>query len=149
MAVKQTTTDCVDVLDILKLVFVAFAPPITSFLGAVVVTNAAEEAIHATTPQELLDKLIWFVIIWLLIPGLQITVASFAMRFNIYSRLARRLAPWLLGVGFVASLISITSYAHFLSLLNEEWRGITQFTYFIPMLLTYMMAINCLLLDCD
>jgi hypothetical protein len=139
-----TTTDW---SDIIKVVFIAFAPSVVSFFGAIAVTNAAEEAIHAATPQEALDRFIWFVIIWLLIPGLQFIMASLAMGLSIHSRLAMRLAPWLLGVGFIASLTSIASYAHFLSLLNEKWRGITQFTYFTPLLLTYLIAANQLLSD--
>jgi len=137
----------VDTSDVLLLIFVAFAPPLISFLGALVVTNAAEEVMHATTPQELIERFLWFVFIWLLIPILQLAVASAAARISIHSALARGLAPWVLVAGFTASLISIMFYDHFFSMLTEGWREMTQFTYIVPMFLTYTITIGRLLFD--
>jgi len=136
-------------LDVLLLVFVAFAPPLISFFGAAAVTNAAEEVMNATTRQELIEKLIWFVIIWLLIPVLQLAVTSIATRISIYSGLARGLAPWILAAGFIASLVSIMLYDRFFSMLNEGWKEVTQFAYTAPMFLTYMIAAGRLLFGYD
>ena len=134
-------------LDVLLLVFVAFAPPLISFLGAAAVTNAAEEVINATTQQELIEKLIWFTLIWLLIPALQLAVTNIAMRISIYSRLARVLAPWILAAGLIASLVSVMLYDRFFSMLNEGWKEMTRFIYIVPMFLTYAIAVGRLLFD--
>jgi len=136
-------------LDVLLLVFVAFAPPLISFFGAAVVTNAAEEVMSATTQQELIEKLIWFVIIWLLVPILQLAVTSIAMRISIYSGLARDLAPWILAAGFIASLVSVMLYDRFFSMLNEGWKEMTRFAYVAPMFLTYAIAAGRLLFGYD
>ena len=135
----------VDTSDVLLLIFVAFAPPLISFLGAPIVTNAAEEVMRATTPQELIERFLWFVFIWLLIPFLQLAVTSAAARISIHSPLARGLAPWVLAAGFTASLISITFYSHFFAMLAEGWREMTQLTYIVPMFLTYTITVNRLL----
>jgi hypothetical protein len=137
-------------LDVLLLVFVAFAPPAISFFGAAAVTNAAEEVIYAVMQQEPIgEKLIWFTLIWLLIPSLQFTVTSAVARISIYSRLARGLAPWMLAAGFAASLVSIMLYDRFFSMLNEGWKEMTRFAYTAPMFLTYAIAAGRLLFDYD
>ena len=137
----------VDELDVVKVVFVAFAPPAVSFFGAVAGAYAVDSLIHAATPQEALDRLAVLHIIWLLIPMLQVTVASSAMRISIHSRRAKRLAPWLLAAGFVASLISIPFHDPFLNALKEGWRQFTAFAFFAPMISTYIVATNRLIVD--
>jgi hypothetical protein len=87
------------------------------------------------------------VIIWLLVPALQVGVASSAMRLSIYSRWAKRIAPWLLAAGFAASLISIPFYDPFLSAFKEGWRQLTAFITFTPMISTYAITANRLILD--
>jgi hypothetical protein len=136
-----------DALDIVKVVFVSFAPPAVSFGGAVAGAYAVDRLIHAATPRETLDWLVTVIVIWLLIPTLQFAVASSAMRISIYSRRAMRLAPWLLAAGFVASLISIQFYGPFLNAFKEGWREMTVFITFTPMLLTYITATNRLIAD--
>ena len=136
-----------DALDIAKIAFVAFAPPAISFFGAVAGAYAVDRLIHAATPQETLDWLAVVVIIWLLVPVLQATVASSAMRLVIYSRRATRLAPWLLAAGFAVSLISIPFYDPFLSVFKEGWRQLTAFITFTPMISTYAIAANRLVAD--
>jgi hypothetical protein len=143
----SVTSQDVDVLDVVKVVFVAFAPPAISFFGAAAGAYAVDSLIHATTPQETLDRLATLNIIWLLIPTLQATVASSAMRLSIYSKRAMRLAPWLLATGFAASLISIPFYDPFLNAFREGWREMTAFATFMPMILTYIIAANRLIVD--
>jgi len=143
-------------LDVFPLVFVAFAPFFISFFGAAVVTNAAEEAVNvagkaatdAAARQELAKKLVRLVSIWFLIQALQFAVASAAMLIKIYSRPARRLAPWLLAGGFVASLMSVALYGHFFSML-EKWMRITGFTYIMSIFVTYLIALSRLPTDYD
>ena len=136
-----------DALDIAKVVFIAFAPPTISFSGAVAGAYAVGRLIHAATPREMLDWLAVVVIIWLLVPVLQATVASSAMRLSIYSRRAMRLAPWLLVAGFAVSLISIPFYDPFLSVFKEGWRQLTAFITFTPMISTYTIAASRLVAD--
>jgi hypothetical protein len=125
-------------LDVFLLIFAAFAPPVIYFFGAAAAANAAEEVIYAAAHREhIVEKLIWFMLVWLLIPALQLAVASAAARISIYSRLARRLAPWVLAAGFAASLISIMSYDRFFSMLSEGWKELTQLVYAMPMFPTY------------
>jgi len=128
-------------VDILQLVFVAVAPVLITVFGAIYVTDAAEATIHAKTPDEALDKFIWFAVIWLLIPALQYAMAGIAARINIQSEEAKSLAPWILGAGLIASLVSTTLYSHFFSLLTEGfWREVTRFHYIAPIFLTYGIA---------
>jgi hypothetical protein len=135
-------------VDILQLVFIATAPVLITIFGAMYATAAAEAAIQAKTPEEALSKFTWFVIIWLLIPVLKYAVASIAMRISMQSEVAKRLAPWILGVGFVASLVSIQLYNHFFSLLTEGfWREVTRFHYTAPIFLTYGIALLRSLID--
>ena len=131
-----------DALDVVKVVFVALTPPAISFGGAVAGAYAVDRLIHAATPQETLDWLAVVVIIWLLVPVLQVAVASSAMRLSIYSRQAKRLAPWLLATGFAISLISIPFYDTFLNVFREGWRQLTAFAIFTPMISTYIVAAN-------
>jgi hypothetical protein len=51
--------------------------------------------------------------------------------------------------GFAALLVSIMLYGRFFSMLNEEWKEMTQFTYTMPMFLTYMIAVGRLLFGYD
>jgi len=131
--------------DILQLVFISIAPVLITIFGAIYVTDAAEAAINAT--EKALDKFAWFIIIWLLIPALKYAVAIIAMRISIQSKVAKRLAPWILGAGLTASLVSTTLYNHFFSLLTESWREITQFHYTAPIFLTYGIALLRSLID--
>jgi hypothetical protein len=136
-----------DVLDVVKVVFIAFAPPAIYFFGAAAGAYAVDSLIHAATLQEALDSLMTVNIIWLLVPALQVSVASSAMRLSIYSRRAMRLAPWLLAAGFAVSLISIPFYGTFLNAFREGWREMTAFITFTPMFLTYITAANRLIAD--
>jgi len=133
--------------DILQLVFISIAPVLITIFGAIYVTSAAEAAIHAKTPEEVLDKFTWFVIIWLLIPALKYAMVSTATRISIQSEVARRMAPWILGAGLIVSLVSTTLYSRFFSLLTEGWREITQFHYTAPIFLTYGIALLRSLID--
>jgi hypothetical protein len=134
-------------VDVLQLIFIAVAPALITVFGAIYVANAAEAVIHAKTPEEAVENFIWFVIILLLIPGLKYAMASIAMRIHIQSQLAKSLAPWILGAGFIVSLLSIQLYDHFFSLLTEGfWRDMTRFHYTVPVFLTYGIAFLCLLI---
>lgn len=137
----------VDAVDIVKVIIISFAPAVASFLGAAVGSHAIDEVLHAATPREALEKFAVLNAIWVLIPAPQIAIAAFAMNVRIRSGLARRIAPWLLGAGFVASWFSISSYSYFLSFLKEGWRGMTALIYFMPMLTTYAVAANSLFLE--
>jgi hypothetical protein len=136
-----------DVLDVVKVVFVAFAPPAISFIGAAAGAYAIDSLIHATTRQELVEGLILFMLSWLLIPALQAAVASSAMQLSIHSKRAMRLAPWLLAIGFIVSLISIQFYDTFLGAFKEGWRQLTAFITFTPMIATYIIAASRLIVD--
>jgi hypothetical protein len=131
---------CEDGADLMEVAFVAFAPAVISFFGAVAGAWVADGLVRATTSRELLAWLANFIIIWLMIPTLQAAVASYASRIDICDRRARRLAPWLLATGFATSLASIPFYSPFLSLFKEGWRQLTEFTYFAPMLATYAVT---------
>jgi len=145
---EQSATSSQDVVDLLKVVFVAVASPAVLFGGAVVWQRVADELFRATTLADALEKLMLFIFMWLAIPLLQGVVASFVMRFSpIRSRLAMRLAPWLLVASFVASLIAFTAYAPLFSLFKEGWRELTEFVYFISMITTYLIALGRLLID--
>ncbi len=142
-----------DVSDVLRLVFVAFAPLFISFFGAAVVTDVAEEvvnaaakaAVDATARQELAKKTVRLISTWSLIQALQLAVFGVAVSINIRSRPARRLAPWLLAGGFIASFASIVLYGRFFSMVNEKWWGIAGFNYIMSIFLTYIYALNRLL----
>ncbi len=140
-------------LDVIPLVFVAFAPPLISFFGAAAVANAAEEVVNvagkvatdAAARQELTKKMARLVSTWLQIKALQLAVLAVAVSINIRSRLARRLAPWLLVGGFIASLMSIALYGRFFSMVNERWWGMVVFNYIMLIVVTYLTALSRLL----
>ncbi len=142
--------DEADVLDVLQIAFIAFAPPIISLLGAVAVTHAAEEVINAAisvatgmaTKREFIEKFVLFGLIWLALPFLHFAVASVAMRVEIYSELTKRLAPFLLVIGLAASVASIPFYDRFFSMLTEGWREMTQFLYTVSPFPTYLIAFS-------
>jgi hypothetical protein len=140
----------VDVIDVVKLIIISIVPPVGLFLGAAMANHTLDEIFHAATPQEAVDKVVLLYYIWALIPTPQIVIAYFAIRFakhgEICSRLARRIAPWLLGAGFVASFLSIPLYDRFLSYVSDGWREATVFTYFTPMILTYSAMFGHLIL---
>ncbi len=142
--------DEADVLDVLQIALIAFAPPIISLLGATAVTYAAEEAINAAVrvatgmaaKWEFIEKFVLFELIWLALPFLHFAVASVAMRIRVYSELAKRLAPFLLVIGLIASAASITLYDRFFSMLTEGWREMTQFIYTASPFPTYLIAFS-------
>ncbi len=140
-------TNKVDVVDVVKVIIISFVPAAASFLGAAVGSYAIDEVLHAATPQEALKKFVMLNVVWALIPIPHAAVAIFAMNVRIRSKLARRIAPWLLGAGFVASWFSIPHYSYFLSFLKEGWRGLTALIYFLPMLTAYVVAANSLFLE--
>jgi hypothetical protein len=137
-----------DGLDIIKVVFIAFAPPIVSFILAIAGNHTIDELLRATTIQEVVEKFAMLNFIWILIPISPIPATAVAVRVRIRSRLAKFIAPWLLAVGFVISLYSIT-YAYFLSFLKEGWREMTLFTYFMSTITTYVVALNSVFLNDD
>jgi hypothetical protein len=139
-----------DASDVLLLVFIAFAPPLISLLGAAAVTYAAEEAIKTAiyvafglaTREEFIEKFLLFEIVWLALPFLHFAVAYAAKRIKIYSELTIGLAPLLLTAGLAASVASITLYDHFFSMLKEGWREITRFLYTMSPFPTYLIAFS-------
>jgi len=128
-------------VNVVKLIIISIVPPLGLLLGAVIANGFIDEIFHAATQQEALNKVVLLCYVWALIPAPQVAVAYFAIRDakhgGIRNALVRRIAPWLLGTGFVASLLSIPLYGRFLSLLSDGWREATAFTYFTPIFLTY------------
>jgi len=127
-------------VNVVKLVIVSVVPPLGLLLGAVIANGLIDGILHAATQQEALDKLVALYYVWALIPTPQVAVAYYAVfkRGGICSSTsARRIAPWLLGAGFAASLLTIPLYGRLLSLLNNGWREATIFTYFMPIILIY------------
>jgi hypothetical protein len=96
-----------DVFDILKVVFISLAPPIISLWGAI-----AGKFIHTA------GALGWLVAV---VSAFQTAVVVYTAWAEVDSKQAKRLAPWLIGIGFIASWISIIPYGSVLSLLSNKW----------------------------
>jgi hypothetical protein len=143
------------VKDAVKLIIITIVPPVASFIGAALANSIIDDvfrmAAFAQTgkaPRELVDKAVLLYYIWALIPMPQVAVCGFTIwtvkNGGIHSMQVRRIAPWLIAAGFFASLASIPLYGNLLSLLNPGWRELTVIAYFVPMLLTYVNALNLL-----
>jgi hypothetical protein len=142
----------IDVKKVTKLVIVSVVPPLGLLLGAVIADGLIDGILNAATQQEAFGKLVALYYTWALIPTPQVAVAYFAIRDAkrngiCGSASARRIAPWILGAGFVASLLTIPLYGRLLSLLGDGWREATEFTYFMPIILTYGAMFS--QLDCN
>jgi hypothetical protein len=142
---------CNDVLDLLKVVFIAVAPPVIMFLGAVVAVDAArelndtiakiKEPIDKATIEEFKEKLRRFLWIWPLIPALQLCIAVFAhIAGSVSSERAGSVAVLAYIAGFFASLIAYTLYEPYFALFTEFWRRLTELTYLGSVALTYFNA---------
>ena len=139
------------VLDLLKVVLIAVAPPIIMFLGAVAAVDATheladtvakiEEPIDEAVRKELMGKLLRFLWIWPLIPALQLCVAAFAhIAGSVRSERAEGVAALAYIAGFSASLAAYTLYEPYFALFTEFWRRLTEFTYLGSVLVIYLNA---------
>ncbi len=130
--------------DVVKVLFVATTPATVVCLGAVVAVNAAHELVAAyelvTTPRELVDKLMRFLVIWPLIPGLLLSVAAFALIKPVRSKRARSIAERAYAVGLFVSLVAYTFYGPYFALFKDFWKQLTECTYFMSILVTYLTA---------
>ena len=129
-------------LEIASVALVAFGPPLITATGAAAATYVWNKLLNATTKQALIESLVLLIAIWLMIPIVKILFAYYVMRMDLSlcSRKARYVAPWLLTAGFIASLIAYTLYSPFFATFKEGWRQLTQFTYFAPIVSTYLIA---------
>ena len=129
-------------LEIASVALVAFGPPLITATGATAATYAWNKLLNAATKQALIESLVLLIAIWHMIPIVKILFAYYVMRMDLSlcSRKARYVAPWLLAAGFTASLIAYTHYSPFFATFKEGWRQLTEFTYFTPIVLTYLIA---------
>ena len=153
-ATADLAHDCrIDVLDLLKVVFIAVAPPVILLLGAVVAVDAARELnntiakikepidkIDKAVIAEFKERLQRFLWIWPLIPALQLCVAAFAHVVPVRSEGAEGVAVLAYIAGFVASLVAYTLYEPYFALFTEFWRRLTEFTYLGSVVLIYYNA---------
>jgi len=139
---------CQNSLDVAKVVFAAFTLPLIVYAGALVATYVANEWLSVKTPEELLEKLVLVLTVWLSIPTVKLIFASYVMKVGtLCSEEAKRIAPWLLAAGFAASLYAYTLYSPFFATFKEGWRELTEYVYFVPIPMTYLIASQRLLLD--
>jgi len=129
-------------LEIASVALVAFGPPLITATGATAATYAWNKLLNAATKQALIESFVLLVVVWLAVPIVKVLFALYVMRtdLSLCSRKARYVAPWLLAAGFTASLIAYTLYSPFFATFKEGWRQLTEFTYFTPIVSTYLIA---------
>ncbi|MFZ8812043.1 MAG: hypothetical protein ACO2PN_28570 [Pyrobaculum sp.] len=138
--------------DLLKVVFIAAAPPIIMLLGAIAAVNVAHEytniiakiehgPVDEAVREEFKEKLLRLLWIWPLIPGLQLGIAAFALvAGSLHNERAESVAVWAYMAGLFASLAAYTLYEPFFALFIEFWKPLTEFTYLGSVLVTYHSA---------
>ncbi|MFZ8809074.1 MAG: hypothetical protein ACO2PN_13355 [Pyrobaculum sp.] len=134
---------CKNPLDIIKVVSVAVVPTLIIVVGATAGMHTVNELLSATTRKELIERLIWAIIVWLLTPAVKIGFAVSVMKMELCDEKAIRIAPWLYAAGFAASLTAFFMlYPPYFATFKEGWREFTEFVYFMPVVSTYTLAFS-------